>query len=455
MSGLAQSQMSMLLPPGRMLMPVAGKLMPVSAGGTLLAMAPGTGAADTGASGPQAFPQAFGAGAIDTAAIGAQLDQFGSDAASLAREAAAKGAAFAAAKAPVLRAQAERLQGELAGLGARLAQSDTRKTLLARHGLKLGIGALALIVLAGGAFLFTRHQQGAATQDQVNAFLIRAGLEPFVTSQSQSVSLLGATTLSGVTIKDSTGAVVAHIDSIDVADLKLNGAVPQSMKLTAHGITVPVLQLARRVKDEVSQALIGVGYSVLAGDMTINLVDDDASGVLRLDVQGTGNDLGDGELHLVLDHVDAGAIAAIGQVVEAQRSGGPLAAAAAAMMVRQKIKDARLVSVSARIDDTGYHARITALPATGTPPGALGTTPPAIRPPMSEADLVRAGLAPSEAKDALAAITRFQTQGGTLRISSTVDHPLALFNGGGFLGPSFAYDSPAQLLAAAKPKVTN
>lgn len=306
----------------------------------------------------------------------------------------------------------------------------------------LVLAALALLVLAVAGVALLRQRQSVATRGLVDGFLARAGLEQVITYQELSVSLGGSDTLSGVTIHDDAGQMAARIERVTLSGLPATGAQNADLHLAlqASSIAVPLQAPTPDRRPLWQEQLSALGLSTLAGDVGLSLGFARDTGTLSVDLRGLGTDLGDGEAHLVVDHLGDGALQALLDLAMATRQGGVLGMAAAGLTALQTVKDARLVRLQIRLDDTALIRRSQA---------ADTLAPPLAAARLDQKALLRAGFSQAQVQAMQDAVQLFLTKGGTLRAETHLSAPLPLTRPGGFFGPVFAFHGPLDLLAAS------
>lgn len=312
----------------------------------------------------------------------------------------------------------------------------------------IGAGA-ALVVVVGGWFL-VKQQAAAAARDRIDGFLIRNNLRETVSYDGLSASPFGSVTLSGVKVKLSPAATVS-VDSLALSGLEMKNDQLRGLDLEADGIDVPLLAMTRadRHRDGQSVELIGLGYTNLTGKLSLSAHYDDQKQTIAVETAGDVKDAGAWKLKLGLGGVDPRAVTALSGLNASAAQANPLALLGMAGQGLQYLGSLTLSVAEISVDNAGLTKRQAQIPDQPLP--VEGAAP--VGKSFDETELVRAGMAPSEAVAARQAVDTWLAKGGTLKLASNLSQPLPLFVGGNLFAPTF--DDVPGYLAVTKSRISN
>lgn len=425
------------------LLPPSSTLMPPSNDGSLLTIGHDSG-------------QDLSAG-LDRA--GAEAKELALRAGAEARELASKAAALAAEKAPELRKKAH----DLASRAAReaeaaseiLADSGKRHAFFAAHKQKIGIGLTATLLVVGGGWLYAKHQATLLARDQIDGFLIRNNLSSVVSFADVSASPFGSVELSGFSLRIAPNHTILTAETVVISNLDTVGSQVRAVTLSAKGLEVPLLALVRAGhRGSLPDQLIGLGYTTLTGDVSIGGRFDDQHQTLSVELKGDMSDFVSWNSSVKIGNVTPAAGKVIYGLIKSAAGDNSLLQTLSEVDGLQAIAQTTLVSANLSIDNSGYMKRLKKIPDTELPPDGASTAAQTTA--LNEADLVRAGMLPSQAKAAREALQGWEENGGPLRIETNFTTPIPLFRPEGRFGiPAFAFSSSAAFIAATNAKVSN
>lgn len=305
---------------------------------------------------------------------------------------------------------------------------------------------LALVMLGGG-WMYAKSQATQIAKDRIDGFLIRNNLVADVRYQDLSASPFGSAALSGVKLMASSGAPIS-IGSVEISDVDMKGDQLRGIRIAAEKAEIPMLALARQQRnpDKIVRETLGLGYTTVTGALRASLRYDEQKAIITFETDGDVKDAGSWKARFKVGGVDAGIMNALyGLSTNVSKMGG-LALLGIMGQAGEAVTRLSLSEMEVGIDNSGLFKRTNEItdrdmPAEGNDGVAL-----------DEAELVRAGMAPSEAKSARAALATWMSKGGTLRIAANLNQPLPLFRGS-ILAPSF--DSVPSFLAVTKSRITN
>lgn len=313
------------------------------------------------------------------------------------------------------------------------------------------IAAGAVIVVLGG-WGFAKHQASTIARDKIDGFLIRHNLRDTVSYADLSASPFGSATLSGVKVKVSPTTAIT-IGALDISDVEMKNDQLHGIAITAGKIEVPLLALAREQQNSDRQIhnAIGMGYTTLTGDISAALRYDDQKGMVALQTTGEVKDAGSWKVKFRMGGVDATTVNTLYGLANAPAQTKGLAWLALAGQGLQGLAAISLAEADVTVDNSGMYKRNTEitnleLPSDGNPAGMQEKF-------LNEEDLVRAGMAPSEAQASRATLDNWLKKGGSLRVATNLIQPLPLLRNGNLSTPAF--DSPASYLVATKSRISN
>ena len=318
-------------------------------------------------------------------------------------------------------------------------------------GKRLTVGVIARVGLAGSGWLFAKNQANITAKDRIDGFLIRHDLRRTVAYGDVSGSPFGFATLSDVRITMSPSAV-AKAGSLTVSEIDMDGDMILGLRLTAQSVEVPLLKLAQdNPRDNSLHHAIGLGYTTLNGSIDISFRIDDEKGVLSLDTSGDADEAGSWKLRLKLGGFDGGTLNSLYEITKS--TGGEVVQKFLEIAIKgaEAITKLTLVEASLSLENSDYFQRSNDIPIADIPPDG-GSAAPRVAA-INDTELVRGGMNPSEAREAVMSIDEWVKEGGALQIESNLTQPVPLFKQGNLFSPTF--DSIGKYLAATKSKITH
>ena len=310
----------------------------------------------------------------------------------------------------------------------------------------------AFILLVGGGWQFAKHQATNIAQDNIDGFIIRHDLRGKIAYDDLSASPFGSVTLSGVKLKLSPTNSVS-IAALDISNVEMKYDQLRSVTLAARGTEIPLLAIAREQRgvDAGLRTMIGMGYTTLKGDLGLSVRYEDMKGILSVETSGNFTDFGAWAAKISLGGIDPNSVSTLYNMANVPAETNPFAILAAAGQGLQGLASVSLAQAEVSIDSSGFYKRDSEVIGYDLPPeGAAAQGPESI---VDEMELVKAGMAPSEASTTRAAVDSWVRKGGSLKIKTNLAQPLALFRNANFLMPAFS--SPAGYLAATKSSISN
>lgn len=309
----------------------------------------------------------------------------------------------------------------------------------------------AILVMIGGGWLFAKHQATSIAQDQIDGFIIRHDLRGKIAYDDLSASPFGSISLSGVKLKLSPANIIS-IASLDISHVEMKYDQLRSITLAARGAEIPLLSIAREQgnADAALRGAIGMGYTTLKGDLGLSLRYEDVKGTLSVETTGTVTDAGSWTAKLSLGNIDPTSVSTLYNMANVPAQANPFAILAAAGQGLQGLASVSLAEADVAIDNAGLYKRDQEITARDLPQEGTGAE---AKPALDEMELVKAGMAPSEASSALAAVDGWMRKGGALKIKTNLAQPLPLFRNANLMLPAF--NSPAGFLAATKSSISN
>jgi hypothetical protein len=310
----------------------------------------------------------------------------------------------------------------------------------------IAAGAVAVILVGG--WLYAQHRATAVARDVVDGFIIRHDLRGQVSYDALSASPFGSMSVSGVRIKLSPTTAIT-LSSLDISDLESKHDQLSSVSLEASGVEVPVLAMARDKASGLDlRDALGLGYTKLSGRASLALHYDDMKGSASIESAGEMKDAGSWKAKISLAGIDPNSVNALSGMADGHAQANGLARLLAA---GQGLASLMLVEADVSLDNAGIHKREVTLTDQDLPPdGSAGPAPIAG---LDETQLVRDGMAPSDAAATHAALQTWMNKGGQIKIATTLSQPLPLFRNGNLFAPSF--DGLAGFLAATKSRISD
>lgn len=316
---------------------------------------------------------------------------------------------------------------------------------------KLMIGAFALVILAGIGWVFAKHQANAIAKDMIDGFLIRHDLRATVSYEGVSGSPFGSAILSDVRVTLSSSAV-AKIGTLTITDVDMDGNMIFGFRLIAQAVDVPLLALARdKRRNETLHHAVGLGYTTLRGNIDVGFHFDNETGVLSVDTSGDAADAGNWNLALKLGGLDARFVRSVYDIAKSTGGKALQRLLRAADTWTKKIKKLTFVEASLSLENSDYFQRNNDIPVADIPLDDGAVAPRAVT--VSDIELVRGGMNPSEAREAVEALDEWQKEGGLLQIESRSTRSIPLFEEGNLFSPTF--DSFEKFLAMTRSRVTH
>jgi len=317
---------------------------------------------------------------------------------------------------------------------------------------KIAIAAGLVVVTVGGGWLFAKHQANVIAKDQIDGFIIRHNLGGTVAYRELSASPFGSATLSDVSVRLSPATAIT-VGSLSVSDLTMKNNQVRGFTVTAEQAQVPLLALAREHRDNSFAEALGLGYTVLGGNITLSAHYDDEKNLIAIESAGAVDDAGSWEAKIKLGGVSPYAIDSLAAIASTPpQQINALQALGAAAPALQTLVGTTVAKVELAVNVDGYRRRDAQVTNHDLPPEGPSTVPTGMTA-NDEYKLVQAGMAPSEARAAREAVQSWLTKGGTLRIATNLDQPLPIFRNGSIMTPSF--DSFDGFMAATKSRVSN
>lgn len=403
-------------------------------------------------------------GAMFSGATAAHFDRATDE----ARELMARATALAVEHAPEIKKKAQLATskaGAIANMALGKAGATTRmagdaladprkvRAIVTTHKRSLVIAAIAIAATVGSGLLFAKYEATATARDRIDAFLIRKNLRDRVTYQNISASPFGSVTIALVEIRISP-TVTLKIGSVGISDLGLKGEQLQRIRLVVNHADVPVLALARQWgRTQGLYDAVALGYTTLNGDVELALDYDDEKYMLTLDTSGDFHDAGSWKFMAKLEGVDPSLMNML-YSLPALAAGDGFALFASMLQSVGAFPALALSEASLTLDNTGIHHRQQEIVAVDVPSDV--PSPMTRDPGFDEIALVRAGMTPSVAKTSAAAYAAWLKDGGRLRVTTGLDHPLPLVKRGNLFSPFVPnVDSVAGFVAATKSQISN
>lgn len=314
------------------------------------------------------------------------------------------------------------------------------------------IAGAALVAIVVGGWLFAKHQATTIAQDRIEGFIIRHDLRGKLTYDDLSASPFGSATLKGVKVKISP-AITIGVAALDISDVEMKHEQLRKVAVAAHGAEVPLLAIAR---DEggggpVLHQAIGMGYTTLSGDVSLSLDYDDMKGALSFETAGNIKDAGTWKTKISLEGIDPNSVNTLYNLTNMPSQTTAIGLFAAAGQGLQSLASLTLADADITIDNSGVYKRIVEitdqdLPADTAAVAVRGAT-------VDDMELVKAGMAPSEASAVHAALDNWTNKGGALRLTTNLSQPLPLFRNGNLLTPAFT--SLGGFLSVTRSRISN
>lgn len=312
------------------------------------------------------------------------------------------------------------------------------------------IAAGVALIILGGGWMYAKHQATVIAKDRIDGFLIRNNLTAQVSYQDLSASPFGSATLSGVKLASPSGSAVS-IGSLEISDVEMKGDQLRAVRISAEKAEVPLLAMARQQRnpDKVLREAIGLGYTSLTGSVDALLRYDEQKAAIDFETSGEIRDLGTWTAKLRVANLDAATINTLYALSNNAAQLGGLALLSVMGQAGEALTRLSLAEADVAIDNSGLFKRANEITDHDMPSEGAAEVSSA----FDERELVRAGIAPSEAAITRNTVENWLRKGGSLRVASNLGQPLPLFRGGNIFAPSF--DSLPGFLVATKSRISN
>jgi len=309
------------------------------------------------------------------------------------------------------------------------------------------IGIAAVILLAGIGWFAAGHYATRTARDEIDGFLIRNNLKSVISYGDISATPLGKATITDVSVK--VGNIPIKCDTVTLSGVDTNHDTPRSANVTLSGINVPVLDLAR-TGVQPAIPLAKLGYQSMRGRLNLSY-DLSNKGKLTVKTHGEDSQAGSWDMTLNLSGIEPDALAtlaAIPMVLTGQSNEMNLW-----RRLETTAMNAKLADLELSLNDSGIHDRMQKLPDESIP--ASGNSSKANQGmALNETSLVKAGMAPSGAREIVTKISGWTEKGGDISLSTGLDRPIALMRPDGMRGGTQpAFDSLESFLVATKAKI--
>ncbi|SIS70959.1 hypothetical protein [Insolitispirillum peregrinum] len=309
---------------------------------------------------------------------------------------------------------------------------------------KVLIGGLAGVVVVGlavGGWVYATHKATEFAKAEVDKFLVTSQLQGKVTYQEVTASPLGSASIKGIAVTAPEAQGVT-IDEISVKDAEFHDGKMYKGTLNAHGVKVPLVELANRQTlsprdQQLVQGMARMGYGVLYGDLGMTSGYDaksqQATSVLSLSIKDMltlSLDVGYGNVseELIKSFMAFSELAATGTASQQQMVGQLLGALGQAGNVT-------LLNNSFRVDLQGLAPRLQK-ELDKEQPGLLAQQAGVLSQTLSQG-LIKAGVAQADAQKAGTAVSELLQKGTPLTVKSNMAVPLPVFKNGNFMMPAF------------------
>jgi hypothetical protein len=330
-----------------------------------------------------------------------------------------------------------------------LADPEKRRVAIAANRKRIAIGVGVVGVLLIGGWLYGCHAAAAIAKEKVDGFLIKTNLNNQFTYGEISATPFGSITISDAKIVVSPGTIV-KIGSVGISDLKIKGEIPQRFSLSLKSAEIPVLAMARAQRDATFNEAIGLGYTNVTADFQISAGFDDTNGTLNLETDGAVHDAGGWKFKLEFGGINPQILAVLGALGNDSKQ-NPAGLFGMADQVVAMLGNLSLNQADFSIDNAGYFKRVSAITDKDFP-SDTDSSSASFNPAVDQAELIRAGMSPSDAETARNAVQNWVKKGGTLRVATNLNGPLKLFQGS-VMAPAF--NGWPGFVAAAHLKITN
>lgn len=312
------------------------------------------------------------------------------------------------------------------------------------------IAAGVTLIILGGGWMAAKHQATAIAKDRIDGFLIRNNLTSQISYQELSASPFGSATLSGVKLA-SFSADGVSIGSLEISDVEMKGDQLRAIRIAAEKVDIPLLAMARQQRnaDKMVREAIGLGYTSLTGFVSVSLRYDEPKAAIALETSGDIRDLGAWKVKLRLANLDATTINTLYGLSNNAAQLGGLALLGVMGQAGEALTRLSLAEADIAIDNSGFFKRANEVTDRDMPPDGSSEVASV----FDEKELIRAGMAPSEASAARNAVDNWLRKGGSLKVVSSLSQPLPLFRGGNIFAPSF--DSLPGFLVVTKSRISN
>lgn len=406
--------------------------------------------------------KSFGEGKAGSQEIADELARVGSDAKAFIADAAGK----TAEKAPELKkmatdagkkigsmAEAGMKEGNASFLNARTAlkakvQSET--SILKKPKFWFAI-ASALVIVSAIGFWAAQNKATTVAKDKIDTFLVRNNLSHMVSYGDISASIFGSATLSDVRITTNPGAIT-HIGSLEISDLELNGSALKSISLSGQSIEIPVLALARaNPRSGLLRTAIGLGYTTLDGQLSLSLETENNGSQALIHSAATMKGAGSWDATVKLGGVDSGSIGNLSQKAFSAMTSHQVLAWLVIMAEGMDVaKQMTLIESNITIENNGLIEHGKEFPDLSLPASERGDTPASSQF-TSAHNLIQYGLTVAEAERTSSTLQSWAQNGGTLKLTSNLSHPISIVGDG--RNSPFIFSSLDSFIAQTKSMV--
>jgi hypothetical protein len=320
-------------------------------------------------------------------------------------------------------------------------------------GKKTGYGVTGLAVVAAMGWLPSSHVATQRAKDIVDGFLIRHDLQKEVAYADLSASPLGTVAISGVTITLPNNAEPVRIKTLKISDLRYRNDLVEAGRIRAESTELPALAFARGEKSRNSmwQDFVALGYETVTLNADVKASLDGSA--MTLESSGDARDIGSWSVKLGLGGINVPALESLAQTAMSANKGNVLGQLALAGSAIEALSGLTLISTELELDNSGVLKRAHAYPAEETPVDVVKEQVAAENT-TQQMQLIKAGVAPSDAQAMVKASSAWENKGGTIKLKTKLNRPLPLITGNILTGNFFAFSSAAEFLAATKAEVS-
>ena len=313
------------------------------------------------------------------------------------------------------------------------------------------LGVVVTASMGAGGWFYAKREAKIAVENEVESFLIKNGLKPYITYDDITASPFGTAELTNLSVRSPQGARVLSIRSIKFSDTKIKRDIILSANITATELEIPLLDIVRSepgsgIPSEPILQILGMGYSTLSGNFSYQWNFEESRQILSVEAKGDFRDLGGFDWSLKLGGVSSGLMSYQSPNMQSLR-GNLWQSAMTEFLKAQGLNFITLNELRFKLSDDGFFKRTKNFTDNNIPKeSSLSET----QNNNAYTNLVSAGVLPSDAKSTIEAVNNWLLRGGSIRLETNLTQPLPLFS----QWSSFAA-SPLKFLAAAKVKITN